>query len=65
MKTMKFGEQTEGIEYPVRKGVYAVIFNEQKDKLAIVQLTRGPSFPARRRPGRKRIPRRMPETRNA
>ncbi|ETP67185.1 hypothetical protein G159_18750 [Planococcus glaciei CHR43] len=44
MKTMKFGEQTEGIEYPVRKGVYAVIFNEQKDKLDIVQLTRGPVF---------------------
>jgi 8-oxo-dGTP diphosphatase len=44
MKTIIFGDKEESIDYRVRKGIYAVIFNEQQDKLATVQLTRGPIF---------------------
>lgn len=44
MKIIKFGEQADGIDYSIRKGVYAVIFNEQRNELATVQLTRGPFF---------------------
>ncbi|TWT28397.1 NUDIX hydrolase [Planomicrobium sp. CPCC 101110] len=34
---MKFGEQAEGVDYHLRKGVYAVIFNAAKDKVATVK----------------------------
>lgn len=37
MNKIKFGEKAEGIDYRLRKGAYAVIFNAAKDKAAIVK----------------------------
>ncbi|MGK7377034.1 NUDIX hydrolase [Planococcus sp. 1R117A] len=39
-----FGEKIEGIDYQLRKGVYAIIFSPQKNQVATVQLTRGSYF---------------------
>jgi 8-oxo-dGTP diphosphatase len=39
-----FGEKFDGIDYPIRKGVYAVIFNSNKDKVMTVQNGRGHHF---------------------
>ncbi len=37
MDKIKFGERKEGVDYRLRKGVYAVIFNAGKDKVATVK----------------------------
>lgn len=37
MNKMQFGEKREGIEYRLRKGVYAVIFNADMNKVALVK----------------------------
>ncbi|TWT13270.1 NUDIX hydrolase [Planomicrobium sp. CPCC 101079] len=34
---MKFGKPLDGVDYQLRKGVYAVIFNAAKDKVATVK----------------------------
>ncbi|PSL40190.1 8-oxo-dGTP diphosphatase [Planomicrobium soli] len=37
MDKITFGEKTEGLDYLLRKGAYAVILNAAKDKAAIVR----------------------------
>lgn len=39
-----FGEKIDGIDYGIRKGVYAVIFNTKKEKVMTVQNGRGHHF---------------------
>ncbi|MBS4192442.1 NUDIX domain-containing protein [Bacillus sp. FJAT-49705] len=39
-----FGEKIDGLDYEIREGVYAVIFNSAKDKIAAVRTTRGHYF---------------------
>jgi 8-oxo-dGTP diphosphatase len=39
-----FGKKMNGLEYEIRKGVYAVIFNSPKDKIVTVQTSRGHYF---------------------
>lgn len=39
-----FGEKIDGLNYELRKGVYAVIFNSTKDKIAVVRTTNGQYF---------------------
>lgn len=39
-----FGEKIDGLDYKIRKGVYAVIFNITRDKVLTVQNFRGHYF---------------------
>ncbi|MEF2098443.1 NUDIX domain-containing protein [Bacillus sp. CFBP9009] len=39
-----FGEKIGGLDYQIRKGVYAIIFNSAKDKVLAVQNSRGHYF---------------------
>lgn len=39
-----FGEKVDGPDYQVRKGVYAVIFNDARDKVLTVHNSRGHYF---------------------
>ncbi|MEK4441308.1 MULTISPECIES: NUDIX domain-containing protein [unclassified Niallia] len=39
-----FGEKVDGLDYQIRKGVYAVIFNDARDKILTVQNSRGHYF---------------------
>lgn len=39
-----FGEKIDGINYEVRKGVYAVIFNSKMNKVLTVQISKGDYF---------------------
>jgi 8-oxo-dGTP diphosphatase len=39
-----FGKQIAGLDYKLRKGVYAVIFNSTKDNVVTVQTSRGHYF---------------------
>ncbi|CRK85172.1 NUDIX hydrolase [Neobacillus massiliamazoniensis] len=39
-----FGEKIDGLNYELRKGVYAVIINSTKDKIAVVRTTNGQYF---------------------
>ncbi|GIN86359.1 DNA mismatch repair protein MutT [Heyndrickxia sporothermodurans] len=39
-----FGEKMVGLDYHIRKGVYAIIFNSAKDKVLTVQNSRGHYF---------------------
>ncbi|WP_430789617.1 GNAT family N-acetyltransferase [Virgibacillus flavescens] len=41
---MIFGDKIAGLDYRYRKGVYAVIFNAAKDKIAIIRGSRGKYF---------------------
>lgn len=44
MTVATFGEKKEGVEYHNRYGVYAVIPNQEKDKLILVQAPNGAWF---------------------
>ncbi|MFJ5788530.1 NUDIX hydrolase [Lysinibacillus sp. NPDC093197] len=44
MDIKTFGENEEEIEYILRPAVYCVIFNIQKDKIAIIQTSNGKFF---------------------
>jgi 8-oxo-dGTP diphosphatase len=44
MKQKVFGNKKEGLDYEIRKGAYAVIFNSAKDKIVTVQTARGHHF---------------------
>lgn len=44
MGVITFGEQEEGIEYIYRPAVYGLIFNCQKNKMAIIQTSDGKFF---------------------
>jgi 8-oxo-dGTP diphosphatase len=39
-----FGEKIDGIDYQIRKGVYAIIYNPKKDRVLTVQNGRGHHF---------------------
>lgn len=39
-----FGVKEEDIEYTLRPGVYAIIFNEQNDKIAVIRTNDGKYF---------------------
>ncbi|MES1042803.1 NUDIX hydrolase [Peribacillus simplex] len=39
-----FGEKIGGLDYQIKKGVYAIIFNSAKDKVLAVQNSRGHHF---------------------
>jgi len=44
MDIITFGEIEEGVEYIKRPAVYCLIFNNQKDKIAIIQTSDGKYF---------------------
>ncbi|MGN1385473.1 MAG: NUDIX hydrolase [Bacillus sp. (in: firmicutes)] len=44
MELLTFGKKEEGIEYIHRPAVYCVMFNEQKDQIAIIQSGNGKYF---------------------
>lgn len=39
-----FGEKIVGMDYQLRKGIYAVIFNNTRDKVLTVQNSKGHFF---------------------
>ncbi|MGG3478631.1 NUDIX domain-containing protein [Peribacillus frigoritolerans] len=39
-----FGEKIDGLDYQIRKGVYAIVFNSKKDKILTVKNSRGHYF---------------------
>jgi 8-oxo-dGTP diphosphatase len=41
---MIFGDKVESLNYVIRKGVYAVIFNSTKEKITAIQTSRGHYF---------------------
>jgi hypothetical protein len=45
-----FGEKIDGLDYQIRKGVYAIVFNSEKDKILTVRNYTGHYF----LPGEKR-----------
>ncbi|MFD2045790.1 NUDIX hydrolase [Ornithinibacillus salinisoli] len=44
METITFGEKEEGKEFIWRQAVYGLMFNSQKDRLAIIQTSDGEYF---------------------
>jgi 8-oxo-dGTP diphosphatase len=44
MEQKVFGDKKEGLDYELRKGAYAVIFNSAKDKILTVQTASGHHF---------------------
>ncbi|WP_400247364.1 NUDIX hydrolase [Niallia sp. JL1B1071] len=44
MKIITFGKKEEGKEYIIRPAAYCVIFNKQKDKIAVIQTSDGNYF---------------------
>ena len=39
-----FGQKIDGLDYQIRKGVYAIVYNSTKDKVLTVQNSRGEYF---------------------